>query len=156
MLLEERAPLVVEQRAVGLEIVLDALVGLLVFLLELDHLVEELEPEQRRLATLPGEDHFVAVLAFDVLLDVGLENFVGDLELAVAAQQLFFVQVIAIGAVDVADGADRLDHRVIGAGCARQPGAGERSAMRTRSLITVRCLTRCYSRRSERRSTTSR
>ncbi len=113
--LEEQSPLVVEQRAVGLEIVLDALVRLLVLLFELDHFVEELKSEQGRFASLPGEDNFIAVLAFYVLLDVGFENLVADAELAGTAEQVFFMQVIAIGAIQIADGPDRLDHGVVSA-----------------------------------------
>ena len=122
--LEKGAPFVVEQCAVGLQIVLDALAGLLVLLFQFDDFVEELEPEQRRFAALPGEDDFVAVLAFDVLADVGLEDLVGDLELALAAQQLLLVQVIAIRAVHVADRSDGLHHRVIGAAGSLRPWIG--------------------------------
>src|ERR1035441_2700539 len=103
MLLEERSPLLVQQRTVGLQIVLDALVRPLVFLLQFYHFVEELQPQQRGLSALPRKNYFFALLAFDVLLDVRFENFVGDAELAVASQQLFLMQVIAVGAVDVAD-----------------------------------------------------
>src|SRR5208337_18220 len=82
MFLEEQAPLVVEQRPVRLEIVLDSLPRLLVLLLKFNHLLEELQPEQARFATLPGKDHLIAVLPLDVLLDVGFENLVGNAELA--------------------------------------------------------------------------
>ena len=42
---EELTPLLVDQRSVGLQIVLDPLARLGVLLLESDHLVEELQPQ---------------------------------------------------------------------------------------------------------------
>ena len=84
----------------------------LILLFERDHLLEELDAQQRRLATLPGKHDFIATLTFDVLPNVGLENLVADPELALASQQLFFVQVVAIGAVQVTDCSYRLHHGV--------------------------------------------
>ena len=112
VLAQKRVPLVIQQRAVGLQVVLDVQTRTLVFLFQRDHLLEELDTQQRRLAALPREHDFVAALSFDVLANVGFENLVADAELAVAAQQFFLVQVIAIGAVEVADRPDRLHHGV--------------------------------------------
>ena len=92
VLLEECSPFVVQQRAIGLKIVLDALMGLFVFLLQRDHLLKEFESEQRRLAALPGKDHFAAVLSFDVLPDVRFQDFVGDAEFLLGAEQFLLVQ----------------------------------------------------------------
>ena len=76
VLLEESSPVIVKQRAVGLEIVSDTLVRLLVLLFEPDDLLEELQSQQSGFAALPRKHDLVAVLSFDVLLDVGFEDIV--------------------------------------------------------------------------------
>jgi len=53
VLLQKLRPVLVEQRAVGLQVVLDPLAGLRMLLLQRNDLAEEVETEQRRLATLP-------------------------------------------------------------------------------------------------------
>jgi len=114
VLFKKGSPLVVKQRAVCLEIIFNALVWLLVLLFELDDLMEELQPQQGWLAALPREHYLVAVLPLDVLSDVGFKDRIRNLKFAGAAQQIFFVQVITVGAVKVADCANWLDHRVVG------------------------------------------
>ena len=111
---EECAPLVVEQSVIGLKIVFDALVGLFVFLFQFDYFLKNLQVQQGGLAALPGKDDFAAILSFDVLADVGFQDFVGDTKMAVAAQEIFLVEVVTIGAVEIADGADGFDYSVIG------------------------------------------
>ena len=69
VLLEEPRPVLVEQRAVGLKVVLDALAWLRMLLLQRHDLVEELETHQRRLAALPGKHDLVARHARDVIRD---------------------------------------------------------------------------------------
>jgi hypothetical protein len=91
---------------------LDALVGTLIFLFQRNHFLEEAHSQECRLASLPGKHDFVAGLAFDVLPNVGFQNLVADAEFAVATQQFFFVQVIAVGAVEIADRSRRLHHGV--------------------------------------------
>ena len=54
MFLEEGAPVIVQQDAVGLEGVLNDLVRAAVFLDELERVPEEVELHQRRFASLPG------------------------------------------------------------------------------------------------------
>ena len=112
VLLEELAPFLVDQRAVGLEIVLDPLERLGVFLFERDDLAEEIQPHQRRLAALPGEHHLRPGHARDVLLDEPLEHLVGHPAGAGPAGQRFLAQVEAVVAVQVAGGTARLDHDV--------------------------------------------
>ena len=114
MLFKKGSPLVVKQRAVCLEIIFNALVGLLVLLFELDDLAEELQTQQGWLAALPREHYLVAVLPLDVLSDVGFKNFVGDLELTLATQERLFVEVITVGALKIADCTYWFDHRVVG------------------------------------------
>lgn len=106
VLLEKDSPVVVEQDSVGLQVVLDPLTGLLVSLFRFDDSCEEVKTEPCGLATLPGEDDLLAVLPLDVLANMGFQDLVSDLELAVAAQQLFSVQVITTGAADIADRAN--------------------------------------------------
>src|SRR5271166_4848552 len=86
--------------------------GTLVFLFQCHHLFKEAHAQQGRLATLPRKHDFVAALAFDVLADVGFENLVAERSLAMAAQQFFLVEVIAISAVEIADRSRRLHHGV--------------------------------------------
>ena len=76
VLFEKRGPFVIEQRAVGLEIVLDDLPRLLVLASSWTTLRKK-SPEQRRLAALPREHHFIAGLRLDVLADVLFKHFVG-------------------------------------------------------------------------------
>ena len=73
VLLEELAPGLVQQHAVGLEFVPDALRAAY-FSLELDHLPIEIEAQQRRLAAVPVEEDLVDLLAGDVLADEELEG----------------------------------------------------------------------------------
>ena len=70
---EELAPLVVQQRAVGLEGVGDRLAVAGELLLELDGLAEELLARQQRLAALPAELGLHR-LGRDVLAGVGLQR----------------------------------------------------------------------------------
>jgi hypothetical protein len=123
VLLEKGRPLGIEQCAVGLQIVLDPLERLLVRRLQRHHLAEEIQPQQGRLPALPGEDHLVPGLRLDVLTDVLLEHVIGHSRDARLLEQLVFMQVIAIGAVEIARRADRLDHRME---AVRQSGQRER------------------------------
>jgi hypothetical protein len=75
--MQELAPGLVEVRAVRLEIVLAPDMGRTIFPLKLDHLPEEVDAQQGRLAALPGKDHFLVVLAFKVLSDEGFKHFFG-------------------------------------------------------------------------------
>ena len=114
---EEFTPLVVEERAVGLEGIVDRFsVG--IFFLEGNNLAKEVDAEDGRLATLPCEGNFGDALCFDVLLDVAFENFWGHFPVGLFWVEFFFFEVEAVGAVEVADGADGLCHDVEGRGCA--------------------------------------
>ena len=112
VLLEERRPLLVELGAVGLDRVLRPLPRLQVVVDQLDGAAEELEPHQRRLATLPRDLHDRnAGVRLDQLTDVGLEQLVGHPEAAARIQHLLGEKE-AVGAVEVADGAGRLREQV--------------------------------------------
>jgi len=90
--------------------------GFLYFCSELDDLLEELQPKQSRFPSLPGKHHFLAILSFDVLLDMSFGDFVGNLKLAGTAPQVFLVQVITVGPVEIKDCAHGFDHRMVGTG----------------------------------------
>ncbi len=100
---EERTPLVVEQRAVRLDRVGDALVRQLQLLGELDRASEEVDPHHRRLAALPRDrDLGRTGVRLDQLAEVRLEQFVRHAEPAARVQHLLG-QEEAVRAVQVAD-----------------------------------------------------
>jgi len=93
--------------------------------LEFDDFFEEVEAHEGGLAALPGEVDFGDVLVFDVLADVGIEDFGGHAEgvdscFARPWVEFFFFEVEAVFAVEVADGADGFGHDVEGAGGGRR------------------------------------
>src|SRR5512135_2361488 len=102
LLMQELAPAIVYQRAVGLEIVLAPHMGRAVLLLQRDDFLEKIESEKGRFATLPGEDHLLVVLTFKVLADESLEHRIGNAPLLRLTQQLLLGEVVAVGAVEVA------------------------------------------------------
>jgi hypothetical protein len=55
------------------------------------------------------------------MADVGFEDFVGDAKFLCAAKEFLLMEIVTIGAVQVAQGADRFDHRVVSTA-----GAGSR------------------------------
>ena len=111
VLLEEGAPGVIEQHAVGLKGVLHLLAGPPVFLDQRDRVLEELQLHQRRLAALPRHRHFGRAVRLQQLPDIGLERGLRHPVLVVGIQRLLR-QEEAIGAVDVAGGAARLREQV--------------------------------------------
>ena len=131
--LEEGHPFVVEQQAIGLQVVLDALVWFAITRLELDHAAKEAQAHDCRLAPLPGEDDLVSSLGFDVLADVGLEQAVVDARVALVRQQIGLVQVKAVGAVQIAQRARGLDHDVVAVMAARR----QRWQLATRCAVQV-------------------
>ncbi len=104
--LKERAPLVVEPGAVGLNRVGDRLSGSSIRSHELDGTREEVETHQRRLASLPRDRDLGPCLRLEQLPDVDLEQLVGHPETAAGIEHLLR-QEEAVLAVQVADGAGR-------------------------------------------------
>ena len=109
--LEEGAPVIVEQDAVGLKGVLHDLPGPAVLLDEFDGAPEEFELHQRRLAALPRHGHLGRAVRLQQLADIGLERGIGHPVLVVRIQR-FLGQEEAIRAVDIAGGAARLRQQV--------------------------------------------
>ena len=101
VLLEEGAPGVVDEEAVGLTGLLNPLAGLLVLFDERDGLLEELELHQGRLAALPGDRHLGRAVRLDELADVALERRLRHPVPVVGIERLLG-QEEAVGAVDVA------------------------------------------------------
>jgi len=101
MLLKERGPFVIEQRAIGLQVIFDALARLCVPPLQRDHLAEEVEPHQRGLAALPRENDFIARHAFDVVPDETLEQCAGQVAATGSAGQRLLCGVKASGYAQV-------------------------------------------------------
>ncbi|MNI60799.1 hypothetical protein D3C73_1160320 [compost metagenome] len=122
---EKGAPLVIEQGAIGLQGIADDLaIGELTLIS--DRPLKKIQPQQRRLTTLPGEFHFRAVLRRDVTLHIRTQHFVGHTEALAGREQLFFFQIKAIAAIEVADRPDRLGHKVqaLGVGVESQHTGG--------------------------------
>src|SRR5581483_3555527 len=107
---EKVAPLLVDGRAVGLDAVDDFFVRGQMFFLKLDGLAEKVHAKQGRLAAVPGKAHDLARRRLDVLLDVLFERLVVEAEIGALRIEIFFLQVVAIVAVEVADRPDRLHH----------------------------------------------
>ena len=119
VLLQELAPLVVEERPVRLHRVEDVLAGGRVLPLELDRASEEVQPHHRGLASLPGHDDLrSAGVTLHQLADVGLVDLLGHAEAAARIEHLLG-QEEAVLAVQVADRARGLRHQMEGERCRR-------------------------------------
>src|SRR5208337_1348183 len=134
--LEEAAPLIVEEDAVGLKGMLHDLLGAAVLFDELDGASEEVDLHQRRFASLPRDSYCGRAVRLQQLLDVSLERGLGHPILFVRIQR-FFGQEEAIGAIDVANGPARLRQKVEARWCVVWPGiVSQRSHFRT-ILVTA-------------------
>jgi hypothetical protein len=110
--LQELRPVVVEQYTVGLQVVIDSLPRLPVLLLQRDHLLEERETAQRRLAALPAKHDLVRRDARDVVTDEAFQDLVCHVPLPGAAAKVVLGKIEAVGTVEVARGTGRLRHRM--------------------------------------------
>ena len=109
--LEEGAPLIIQQDAVGLKGVFHGLTGPAVLFDELDRAPEELELHQRRFASLPRHGDRGRAVRLQQLADVGLQRGLRHPVLFVRIQR-FLRQKEAISAIDVAGGPARLRQQV--------------------------------------------
>ena len=112
MLPQELAPGLVQEGTVGLEVVLTADMGRAVALLQLHNPTEEGQAQQGGLSPLPGKDNLLVVLALEILADKGLQNFVGDAPAVFRGEQDLLGEIIAVGAVEVAERPRGLHHHV--------------------------------------------
>jgi hypothetical protein len=139
---KEGAPPLVDQRAVGLERILDALaVGIAP--LELQGAAVEVNAEQQRLAPVPAELHDGDIVGLDVLADVAFEQLVAHHRLTAAVLRRL-VQIVAVAAVEVAARAGGLEHRHEGDGGGLPAGVveGENRSVLHGSEVGVRPGTR--------------
>ncbi len=113
--LEESAPFVIEQDAVGLKSVLHDLVRTAVFLHEFDGAAEELDLHEGRLAALPSHSDVRSAVRFQQLADVGLERGLGHPILFVGIER-FLGEEEAVRAIDIASGSARFREEVKGRG----------------------------------------
>ena len=119
VLLQERAPLVVQQGAVGLDRVEDPLARPRVLVFQLDGPAEKVQAHHGRLAALPGHDHLRHPrVRLHELADIGLLQPGGHPELTARVQHLLG-QEEAVLAVQVAHRAGGLGHHVEGQRSAR-------------------------------------
>lgn len=88
-----------------------------IFFLEGDDLAEEICAEDGGFAALPCEVNFGDALGLYVLLDVVFEYIGWHFPVGLLWIEFFFLEVEAVGAVEVADGSDRLCHDVKSGGC---------------------------------------
>ena len=110
VLAEEPRPFPVEERAVGLDgVVDDFAIG--IFLLKFQSLAVEVQPQHQRLATVPVEGHFRHSVRADIFLNHFFEHRFGHAGL-LAAVDLGLVEVVAIFAVQIAERPGGLDHDV--------------------------------------------
>ncbi len=98
---QEGAPLVREQGAVGLQGVLEAHPRPAVGLLERDGAPEKIDSHEGRLAALPGHRQRVAAVGRNQLGDVAFQHLVAHAK-ATAGVEAFFLEIKAVGAVQVA------------------------------------------------------
>src|SRR3954452_23046142 len=105
LVLEERGPLLVEERPVGLDRVRRPLAGLKTVFSQLDRAAEEIDAHEGRFPALPGDGDFGdAGVRLDQLLDVRIEQFARHAEPTTRIEHLLREEE-AIRAVQVADSA---------------------------------------------------
>ena len=110
---EEAAPILVEQHAVGLKGILDPHAVRAMELLQRYRPLEEIHPQQSRLAALPGEQHLALAglyLRRNQVAHIAFQNRIGHAEALFVRIELFLLQIVAIGAGDVAARPDGLGH----------------------------------------------
>jgi hypothetical protein len=85
--LEKLAPLIVEQRAIGLHGVLKSHPRFTIFFLVFDGFPKKIETHYRGFTALPGYGDFLRTVRFDQLLDVIFKHFICHSELAIGVKQ---------------------------------------------------------------------
>src|SRR5262245_15938432 len=111
VLREERCPLVVEERAVRLDRVLEHLARTGELVRERDRTPEEVEPHQRRLAALPGHHDLAVRVRGEQLLQVTLQRRICHPQTVTWIQRVLGEEE-AIRAVEVADRSSRLGQQM--------------------------------------------
>ncbi len=109
LLRQETAPVLVEESAIGLYPVGDALVTGLVLVLQRHNLAKVVQAQEERLPAMPGKVDHRTGGGGNMLDDVFLQYGVGHAKRLIFWIEVFLLQVIAIVTVQVADGAKGLD-----------------------------------------------
>jgi len=109
--LQEPAPFVVEECPVGLQRICYCL-ALLEWLLQIDNSLEEINPEERRLAALPDKLHGRSGLGGNVVGDEGPKHIIGHPVLLICAEESLFFKIKAVLTVKVAGRPDGLSYDV--------------------------------------------
>jgi len=110
VILEELAPLIVQQGAVGLYGILETHVlyachtRLTILFLALDGFVVEIDPHQRWLAALAGYSNLRAAVRLDQLADISLQSLFAHTKLDIGVAK-FLVQEETVRTAQVAGGA---------------------------------------------------
>ena len=108
VILEETRPFAVDQSGVGLHGIAYHAVGS-ILALELHGLAVEVETEHKRLPSVPVEHDLPRVVRLDIFADHGLQHLQGHARLP-AAVNLRLVEIVAVGAVEVAERARGFHH----------------------------------------------
>ena len=110
---QKSAPVIGEQRAVGLQGIVDVLAGC-VLLLQCQRLLVERPRAHQRFAAVPGEKHVVAGLNGDVIVNVALECLVAHLLFGRFGVEFLLFEVITISTVQIAGRTGGFGHDVYG------------------------------------------
>ena len=111
MLLEEFAPFIVQQGAVGLDSIVDLNPRCAVFVLGVDRSLEEVQSHQCGFTTLPGKGNLGDTLGFNVLAREGFEDIVRHEEVALWIK-VFLLQKETILTIKIADSPSGFGHNV--------------------------------------------
>ena len=109
------APLVGEQRGVGLQAVVDDF-AMGISLLQLHGSAIERQRAHECLAAVPSEQHLLHGLRVDVLVDEALKQLVAHHALALRIVEARFLKVVAVGAAQIAARTCGLEHHIQWAG----------------------------------------
>jgi hypothetical protein len=111
ILFEKLTPLIVQQRAVCLNGVQNALPGFSIPLNVMNGTAKEVDPQEGRLSALPCDVHFTEWLRFQELPNVGLEQLIGHAK-PIAWIKHFFRQEETVFAIQIADCTGRFRENV--------------------------------------------
>ena len=109
---KETTPFFIYQRPVGLDAVEDPVIRAPVFALEIHDFLKVIDSQDGRLSAMPCEADQRIRRSFDVLDNIFLQQIVGHTERLALGIEEFFLQVVTVVAVQVADSADRFRHHL--------------------------------------------
>ena len=137
VLAEELAPVVVQERAVGLHGVLEGHARPLVLVLEINGPPVKIEAHQGGFAALPGHRHLIGAMGLDELPDILFQHLISHAKMTAGVEPLF-VQKKAIRAVQVANRPGRLGQYVNAGGQVFSSHAGALGVGKLEAITAVR------------------